>query len=444
LRTIPYRNGVACDRGNWRATTHWLVPVLALLSLAIFAAPNVGAQAKNSCLECHALLPEPLGVSAEEFSGSIHAQKGLSCTSCHGGDASTDDLERSMSAAAGFRRNIRRAQIPALCAKCHSDAAYMRTFNPSLRTDQFSQYQTSVHGKLLAANDEHVAVCTDCHTTHNIHPRNDPQSSVYPLNVAQTCGRCHADGDYMKGYQIPTDQLALYSRSVHHEALAVRGDSSAPTCSTCHGSHGAAPPGVASVERVCATCHAFQQQLFDSGLHQDVFEALDLSGCIVCHSNHGIRHATDAMLGTGLGSMCVKCHSAGESAYAAAGTMYAGLIKLDQEIARSEEILARAANSGVEVGQTKLALTEARDDLTKARVTIHSVRVDAVDENIQAGLKVTQATWQAGLDAMAELRYRRTGLVVSLVTIGLVLIALALLIRRLESGDAKANKQAGV
>jgi predicted CXXCH cytochrome family protein len=279
---------------------------------------------------------------------------------------------------------------------------------------------------------------------HNIRPPNDPQSSVYPLNVAQTCGKCHADADYMKEYRIPTDQLAQYSGSVHHEALAVRGDSSAPTCSTCHGSHGATPPGVASVERVCATCHAFQQQLFDSGPHKDVFETLGLSGCIICHSNHGIRHPTDAMLGTGADSVCVQCHSAGAPAYEAAETMHASLVKLDQDIARSDEILTQAAIAGVEVGQSKLALAEARDNLTKARVAIHSVRVETVDENIQAGLKVTEATWQAGLDALAELRYRRMGLIVSLVIIVLVLISIALLIRRLESPGAGASKQTGL
>jgi predicted CXXCH cytochrome family protein len=317
----------------------------------------------------------------------------------------------------------------------------MRTFNPSLRTDQFGQYQTSVHGKLLAKGDTHVAVCTDCHTTHNIHPPNEPQSSVYPLNVAQTCANCHAKREYMKAYKIPTDQFSLYSSSVHHEALVVRGDSSAPTCSTCHGSHGAAPPGLGSVERVCSTCHAAQQQLFDSGVHKDVFEAMSLSGCIVCHSNHGIPYPNEAMIGTGTSSVCVKCHSSGEPAYIAAETMHNGLVRLDEAIARSDEILSRAANSGIEVGETRLALAEARDDLTKARVAIHSVRVQATDEDIQAGLKVTQATWQAGLAAMQELRYRRRGLMVSLVAILLVLISLVLLIRRLESESSGANKK---
>ena len=204
---------------GWSCAGGWLVAILLPGFLFIFPALSIHSQAKNSCVECHASLPEPLGVNAQEFSLSIHAQKGLNCTSCHGGDPSSDDLEQSMSPAAGFKRNITRMQIALLCGKCHSDAAYMRTFNPSLRTDQFSQYQTSVHGKLLAKGDTHVAVCTDCHTTHNIHPPNDPQSSVYPLNVAQTCANCHANAEYMKGYKIPTNQFSLYSSSVHHEAL---------------------------------------------------------------------------------------------------------------------------------------------------------------------------------------------------------------------------------
>ena len=43
-----------------------------------------------------------------------------------------------MSKAAGFRGKIERKDVPALCGRCHSDAAYMRQYNPSLRTDQFA------------------------------------------------------------------------------------------------------------------------------------------------------------------------------------------------------------------------------------------------------------------------------------------------------------------
>ncbi len=417
--------------------------ILVVLLILLSNAPTLDAQTKNSCLDCHSKMDAPLGVDEEQFLSSIHAQKGMNCTICHGGDPSSDDPDQAMGKAAGFKGHIERKQIPELCAKCHSDATYMRGFNPSLRTDQFSQYRTSVHGKLLAKGDMHVAVCTDCHTAHSIRPPNDPQSSVYPVNVAQTCANCHANADYMKQYKIPTNQFALYSTSVHHEALAVRGDSSAPTCSTCHGSHGAAPPGIASVEHVCSTCHVFQQQLFDSGPHKDAFAGIGLPGCIVCHTNHGIQHPSDVMIGTENGAVCVTCHSEGDPGYAAAGAIHTELVQLSDAIGRSDEILTRAENAGVEVGEAKLELTEAQDDLTKARVTIHSVRTEAVDQNVQAGLKVTLKTWQEGINAMAEQKYRREGLVVSVITILLVLVALALLIRKLESGKPDVTRDVG-
>src|SRR5689334_731981 len=81
----------------WSPARALLVAFVSVALLFALPAQRIRAQAKNSCLECHAMLPEPLGVNAPEFSLSVHAQKGLNCTTCHGGDASTDDLERSMS-----------------------------------------------------------------------------------------------------------------------------------------------------------------------------------------------------------------------------------------------------------------------------------------------------------------------------------------------------------
>jgi hypothetical protein len=403
----------------------------------LLGAAPLHAQTKNSCLDCHANHAPPFHVDSEEFVASIHAQKGLTCVSCHGGDSSSDDKLRAMSPAAGFRGHIDRKQIPALCAKCHSDAAYMRNYNPSVRTDQFSQYQTSVHGKLFAKGDTKTAVCVDCHGVHDIQPPSDQRSKVHPLNVAQTCARCHADANYMKPYGIATDQFADYSGSVHHEALAVRGDLSAPTCSTCHGSHGAAPPGVDSVARVCSTCHVFQAQLFDSGPHKGAFAAMGLPGCVTCHTNHRVLHPTDAMIGTGKGSFCVNCHMEGDPGFETAGALHDDLVKLDSEIARSDELLGRAERAGVEVGEAQLAQAEARNSLLKARVGIHAARRDAVKGDIDAGLKVSAAGWQAGQNAMAEVQYRRKGLLVSVVITIFVLIGLFLMIRKIESNDRK-------
>ena len=158
-----------------------------------------------------------------QFSQDIHAQKGLTCASCHGGDPSKADMD-AMNEAAGFRGKIQRNQIPEFCGHCHSDGAFMREYNPSLRTDQLAQYRTSVHGKRLLQGDTKVAVCIDCHGVHDLRAAGDSRSKISPLNVAQTCSRCHSDANYMRGYGIPTDQYAKYKSSVHYEAMTVRGD----------------------------------------------------------------------------------------------------------------------------------------------------------------------------------------------------------------------------
>ncbi|MBZ5653171.1 MAG: cytochrome c3 family protein [Acidobacteriia bacterium] len=389
------------------------------------------AQTPNSCLDCHSALDPPYKVTGEQFSQDIHAQKGLTCASCHGGDPSKDDQD-AMSKQAGFRGKIARKDVPALCGRCHSDGAYMRQYNPSLRTDQFAQYLTSVHGKLRAKGDEKVAVCTDCHGVHDLRPANDTRSKVHPLNIAQTCARCHADAVYMKGYSIPTDQFAGYSASVHHEALTVRGDLSAPTCTTCHGNHGAAPPGVSTVQNVCSTCHVFQAQLFESSPHKAAFESASLPGCVTCHSNHRIAHPTDAMLGTGAQSICTNCHTEGDAGYQAATQIAQQLDRLDTSVKGANEILDRAESAGMEVSDAQLEQDQARDSLTKSRVAIHSANPARVQQDVDAGLQIATKTHQEGASALKERDYRRKGLAWSLLAIVAVVIGLRLYVRQIE------------
>lgn len=404
----------------------WCMPLVALLS-----GPPASAQTQNTCLDCHGSLDPPLQVTPDQFARDIHAQKGLTCAGCHGGDPTRMDMD-AMSKKAGFRGKLERKQIPELCGRCHADSEFMRKYNPSLRTDQLSQYKTSVHGLRLAHGDTKVAVCIDCHSVHGIRPASDTRSTVNPLNVAQTCSRCHSNAEYMKEYKIPTDQFAKYDVSVHHEAMAVRGDLSAPTCTTCHGNHGAAPPGVSSVRNVCATCHVFQAQMFEKSTHKAAFEKAGLPGCVVCHSNHGISHPSDAMLSAGPQSVCVRCHTPGDRCDRATAGIRADLLRLDGSIKEAGTVLAVAESSGMEVSEARLNQDQARDALTKARVSIHSFRKELVDQDIQAGLKVTAANLQAGKDALRERDYRRMGLGVSVIAILIVLVGLRAYIRMIE------------
>lgn len=405
---------------------------LLVLALLVLATATARAETKNQCLDCHSILPDSMGVTEEKFHQDIHFQKGLTCASCHGGDPTSDDPEKAMSKAAGFKGHIDRRQIPQLCGSCHSDPAFMRTFNPSLRTDQLAQYRTSVHGKRLAAGDTNVAVCTDCHSVHDLRPPSDPRSKVNPVNIPTTCGRCHADPEHMKAYKIPTNQVADYSKSVHYNAVMVRGDLSAPTCVTCHGNHGATPPGASSVANVCSTCHVFQAQLFDTSPHKAAFGAAGLPGCVTCHSNHKIEHPTDALIGNDNKAVCSECHTGGDAGSAVAGNIRQELEQLDASIKKADLILGDAERSGMEVSQPKLDLAQAKDSLTKARVTLHSLDLRKVQADIKPGMATAAKDYQAGEQALKERDYRRMGLGVSLVAIAFTLLGLRLYLKQLE------------
>jgi nitrate/TMAO reductase-like tetraheme cytochrome c subunit len=173
--------------------------------------------------------------------------------------------------------------------------------------------------------------------------------------------------------------------------------------------------------------------MYDKSSHKEAFQAASLPGCVVCHSNHGISHPTDAKLGTGPDAVCMQCHSPGDACDQARAGFQSGLSRLDEAIKRADQALGVAESSGMEVSEARLGQDQARDSLTKARVTIHSFRKDLVDQDIQAGLKIADKNLEAGKKAMIERNHRRVGLGMSLIAIGIVLAGLWLYIKKIES-----------
>jgi len=387
----------------------------------------------DTCVDCHSQLDdtswsEPVRL----LQGDIHKRKGLSCANCHGGDSTQLDPERSMDPGKGFIGKPSTNTIATFCGKCHSDAEFMKGYNPKLRVDQAAEYATSVHGKLAAKGDKNVATCISCHGTHGIRAVSEATAPVYPLKVAETCGRCHSNAEYMGRYKIPTDQAAKYARSVHADALLKRQDLSAPTCNDCHGNHGAAPPGVRSVANVCGACHDRQSELFQKSPHEAAFEALGIGQCLACHSNHEITHPTDELLGVGSQAACTVCHNDGEPGFAAAKVMRQGIDDLDHHFKLARQVLDRASAAGMEVSRAKFDLTASQDKLIDARVIIHAFSADEVGRAIKPGIEGAMKAQQSGEQALAELQFRRKGLAASLIVIGIAILSIYLKIRQLE------------
>ena len=395
-----------------------------------------GAETKpqdDSCGTCHlALGIEKLTKPAELYKSDVHAAKGFGCVACHGGDPTIMGLE-AMDRKKGYIGKPTPFQVVEVCGKCHSDANFMRQYNPSLRVDQVAEYYTSVHGKRLKEKkDQKVATCASCHTPHAIRPPNDSRSSVHPTRVADTCGSCHANKEYMAPYKIPTDQLEKYKQSVHWKMISQKGDLTAPTCNDCHGNHGAAPPGVASVANVCGQCHAVNAELFNKSAHSKIFAQMGISGCATCHSNHAIMETGDVMLAAGDKSACATCHPPGSSGGALAASMLGSIDRLKANYDKALAVLKTAEHAGMEVSQPLFELNEAKTTLIKARATIHGFDQALLDKEVGPGLAVSEKAYARGVRALDELQFRRKGLAVSALIIFALVVGLILKIRQME------------
>ena len=234
----------------------------------------------------------------------------------------------------------------------------------------------------------------------------------------------------MAATSCPSDVYAKWKKSVHYQVRVEKGDLSAPTCNSCHGNHGAAPPEVGSVANVCGTCHAVFAEQFKLSPHWEPFKEMDLPGCVTCHENHEIVRPTEAFLAEGDQSKCSSCHEPSSAGGKAAAAMRADLVALSGEIRAAREKLDRAAEAGMEVSRVRFELSKADDALTTARTDVHRFQAAAVHTTASAGFAVAQSARKDADRALEERDFRRRGLFVSL---GLILVAIAALLLKIRT-----------
>lgn len=361
-------------------------------------------------------VPAPVVDPATAFKGDVHQVAGVTCASCHG---------------TGTPGPIDRTKVAALCASCHSDPSYMRKFRPQVRTDQHAQYLTSVHGKQMAKGETRVATCSDCHTSHGVLPVKDARSPVAPSNVANTCARCHADSARMTPFDRDSKVFDDWSHSVHAAGLLERGDTSAPTCSTCHGSHGATPPGIDAVENICSTCHVREAELYHASTKRVAFELAEQPACLTCHSNHKIEHPQDSWIGLQESALCATCHTEDMAGVKVIQTMRTGFETLNNKFESARAVLERAEHAGMLVDDGMLALRDATEQRVRLRVQVHSFAEAPFNESLNQGLAAVDKAQAAGDAALDELAYRRRGLGLATLAILGFLLTLAFKIRSL-------------
>jgi hypothetical protein len=392
--------------------------------------------AEDQCVVCHVDIEElPDGF----IMGNAHMRHGLSCSGCHGGDPTSDDEEIAMAESAGFIGAPDKKDIPEFCGKCHSDLSFMRNFQPSASTDQVAQYYTSVHGMRLREDDEKVADCTSCHTSHAILPANDPRSTVYPHTVPATCAKCHSDADYMSGYGIRTDQYQQYAESVHGVALLERDDLGAPACNDCHGNHGATPPGATSVIEICGNCHVHNAEYFSASAMGRAFDREQLHACEECHGRHAIQAPSYEFVGVGEESVCMDCHEEGDRGYEVADLLYRNIDSLVTATELGNAELLEVRRIGMDDIDIDFLQQEAHQRLIHARTLVHTFDPDTVRAMALEGRAFAQEAMAIADAEIAGYRVRRMWFFTATLFSTLLAVALFLKIRDFEKNQTEAN-----
>jgi cytochrome b subunit of formate dehydrogenase len=252
-----------------------------------------GAWEEEPCADCH----EDVALD-----GSVH--EGLDCIDCH---AALPDLDWDHSE--GYSTDY--PTVNRACGDCHEG--------------EFEEYLTSVHSLSLLKPkaDEEAAFCHSCHGSHNILPADDPASLVYPLNLAGTCGTCHAKPELVAKYKIPDLRpVELFSRSYHAKRLYEDQDLLAATCNDCHGIHdikiSTDPTSTISHANIARTCGSCHREIFNRYQRSVHWEALirgerESPVCVDCHGEHEILAQRREVAGVTKRIMaertCTRCHT---------------------------------------------------------------------------------------------------------------------------------------
>lgn len=205
----------------------------------------------GDCHKRHGFKPE----GAEQFSritsylDSAHAkgitQAGLlgaaTCSDCHGAHGVLPSKDPGSS--------VSRARVPETCGKCHEGV--------------LEKYAQSVHGLRHTEGDDKAAVCSDCHTAHQITQASAPG---FMRDIINECGHCHDSPD-SNG-----DRLGTYYKSYlesYHGQVVQLGAKRAARCSDCHGAHDIYPlkdsqsrVSQANLVKTCAQCHPAANENF--------------------------------------------------------------------------------------------------------------------------------------------------------------------------------------
>ena len=368
-----------------------------------------------SCIMCHTEM-------RTDFLEGVHADRGIQCTDCHGGDPSQFETEGAHSS--GFKGGFTKVQSVELCLSCHGDIPAMRQY--ALEPVTREEFLISRHGQsLLLEGNTQAPACSDCHGAHAIFPMVDQRSPIHPTRVSETCGSCHSHPDRVPaGY--PTDQFAEWSESAHGRALSEELNNRSATCASCHGSHSALPPGVKEIPNVCGKCHQLVRQAYFSGPHANLASSVGREGgCLGCHANHA---TTMPPLGR-IGDLCLGCHEESSPAGIMGLQVQEQILHAEAAGQRAHDATQMMIEAGERTEDLQIRLQMVDTHLQELLVQAHSLDPAVVDELVRRISSLAQEIGERG-DTVEESRWERKLLAIPLWVLVLFAAFLALRKRR--------------
>jgi hypothetical protein len=248
-----------------------------------------------------------------------------------------------------------------------------------LPVDQYILYLSSRHGKRFLMGDTTVAICTDCHSSHRVLEPEDPRSEVNKKRITETCGRCHADTSLMKKYGVNSKVIEEYRKGVHGKALE-EGNTRAPGCTNCHGSHGAIPSGFSDINKVCGICHPKEREFFQKSPHYAAMKREKIPECEACHGNHFIQSLTPV---EGIEGTCKNCHGEDSESISLANKLKTLFVSSLKAIEEARKAIEEAKILDVDIEYLEEKLEKAKLYYTEAVPILHSFDLELVEAELR-------------------------------------------------------------
>jgi hypothetical protein len=139
--------------------------------------------------------------------------------------------------------------------------------------------------------------------------------------------------------------------------------------------HGASPPGVGDVNKVCGRCHTAERRYFLSGPHPVGMAKQSLPQCSSCHGDHDIEPAKPERLAT----ICADCHGDNSAQATLGKKLFADYQGAADAIQKADALVAKAEAVPIQTDDYRARLEEARTRVREALVSVHSASPEVVE-----------------------------------------------------------------